>query len=94
MINHENPATFNEYREAYARMKAERDAMRAELESCRLDAERLDFMLQEQCIIRAENGASMPTVFSLWWVTLSEGQRYWHATERDAIDAAMQEQSE
>ena len=59
------------------------------LRAAERDAERLDWMMQEQCVIQCQNGTSSPTVFNVYWPSLGESQRYWYATERDAIDAAM-----
>ena len=65
-------------------------ALLAEREELKRDLERLDWMLAEQCIMRVQNGTGSPSVYSLWWSTLSEGQREWYASPRAAIDAAMQ----
>lgn len=76
-----------------ADMKQQIVAAGVTAENCevfRRDAERLDWMFAEQCIIRVQNGTGSPCVYSLWWSTLGEGQREWHSSPREAIDAAME----
>ena len=69
---------------------AEVHALLAERAELKRDAGRLDWMISEQCIMRVQNGTCSPMVYSLWWSTLSEGQREWYVSPRAAIDAAMQ----
>jgi hypothetical protein len=65
-------------------------AILSERSELKRDAERLDWMISEQCIMRVQNGTRSPMVYSLWWSTLGEGQREWYVSPRAAIDAAMQ----
>lgn len=64
------------------------------LRAAEMDAARLEWMIQEQCVIQSQNGTGSPTVFNVYWPHLRESQRYWYATERDAIDQAMQEHNQ
>lgn len=54
------------------------------------DTKRLEWMINEGCIVQYQNGTSSPTVFRVYWPSLAEQQPEWYATERGAIDAAME----
>lgn len=68
-------------------------ALLAERAELKRDAERLNYMIHEQCVIESMNGASAPVVHRLYWRHLGEGQTEWYPSEREAIDAAMQSEA-
>lgn len=64
---------------------------RAEL---KLDAERLSWMIDQECVVAAMNGTNSPMVYRVVWPYDSEFQSEWYPSEREAIDQAMQERQE
>lgn len=76
-----------------AEMQQQLRAAMISVDNCELfrkDAERLDWMIAEQCVMQWQNGTGQPTVYSLAWPQLGEIQAEWHGSPRAAIDAAMQ----
>lgn len=53
------------------------------------DTKRLDWMIEEGCVIYSMNGTASPTVYQVTWPRLGEHQREWYSTPRKAIDAAL-----
>jgi hypothetical protein len=64
-------------------------AERAELKR---DAERLDFMISECCVM--ECMPSEPPAYRLYWHDADAAQSEWYSSKRAAIDAAMQTNKE
>lgn len=53
------------------------------------DTKRLEWVMYNQAIIWHMNGMDSPTVYSVSWNGMGEIEQEWHATDREAIDAAM-----
>lgn len=68
-------------------------ALLAERAELKRDAERLQWMIEQQCLMQWQNGAGLPVVYSLAWPMLSKCQGEWYSSERAAIDAAMQSEA-
>ena len=63
----------------------------ARLRAAEADAKRLEWMINEGCIVQHQNGTASPTVFRVYWPALAEQQPEWYPTDRAAIDAAMEQ---
>lgn len=88
-----SPATILALLRERAEMQQQLRAAMISADNCELfrkDAERLDWMIAEQCVMQWQNGTGQPTVYSLAWRQLGEIQAEWHGSPRAAIDAAMQ----
>lgn len=73
-------------------LQQELKAAHISVDNCELfrkDAERLDWMIEEGCVIYSMNGTASPTVYQVTWPRLGEHQREWYPSPREAIDAAM-----
>ncbi len=63
----------------------------ARLRAAEKDSRRLDFMIADPCVMQCQSGSSSPAVFRLYWPREGEHQTLWYATEREAIDTAMEQ---
>lgn len=84
---HETKPFIEIMRNACGPVAAKLLAERAELKR---DAERLQWMIEQQCLMQWQNGTRLPLVYSLAWPMLSKCQGEWYTSAREAIDAAMQ----
>lgn len=53
------------------------------------DSQRLEWLIEEGCVIQYQNGNTSDTVYRVYWPSLSEQQPEWHSSPREAIDVAM-----
>jgi hypothetical protein len=62
----------------------------AEVKRLRADAERLDFMITEECQIEHMTRPGAAPLYRVRWPWEEAQMRYWHPTAREAIDAAIE----
>lgn len=66
------------------------EQMQSRLRAAEADADRLEWMIDEGCIVQHQNGTASPTVFRVYWPAFAEQQPDWYPSDREAIDAAME----
>lgn len=65
----------------------------AERAQLKRDAERLSWLIGEQCTITEQNGTTSPIVYRVNWPYDGGKQKEWYPSARAAIDAAMQSET-
>lgn len=65
----------------------------ARLRAAEQDSARLDWYINQCCVMECMNGMGSPLIYRLCWPQEGEHQTEWYSSREAAIDAAMQQEA-